>query len=92
MCSLGRIGVITSLRTSGFPCDLRVQIQQGPDRISGSKGTPRTHTRPQGPISKTSGFQLDPQIYHRISGFLHRLRAPVMIPGSIEGPLGPKAI
>ena len=27
LCSLGRIGIITSLRTSGFPCNLRVQIQ-----------------------------------------------------------------
>ena len=37
MCSLGRIGVITSLKNLRiFSCDLRVQIHQGPDTIFGS--------------------------------------------------------
>ena len=57
MCSLGGIGVITSLRTSGFPRDLKVQIYQGPHTISGSKGIPHILTRPHGPISKTARIQ-----------------------------------
>ena len=57
MCSLGGIGVITSLRTSGFPRDLKVQIYQGPDMISRSKGIPHILTRPHGPISKTARIQ-----------------------------------
>ncbi|KAF2557105.1 hypothetical protein F2Q68_00015100 [Brassica cretica] len=62
--------------------------------ISGSKPLGSNQRSPdlnlRGPISKTSGFQLDPRIYHRISGFLHHLWGPVMILGSRQGPPGPQ--
>ncbi|KAF2535929.1 hypothetical protein F2Q68_00021063 [Brassica cretica] len=81
MCNPGRIGVITSPRTFGFQCDLRVQIYQGPDTISGSKGIPHILTRLQGPISKTSGFQL------RSPDLSYNPRIPTPPLGSSLGPM-----
>ncbi|KAF3538846.1 hypothetical protein F2Q69_00023020 [Brassica cretica] len=57
--------------------------RQGRNTISGSKGKPYILTHPP-------GYNYDLRIHQRVSGFPNRLRAPVMIPGSIEGPPGPK--
>ncbi|KAF3553796.1 hypothetical protein F2Q69_00012589 [Brassica cretica] len=103
LCSLRHIAVIIASGTSGFqskisgskeetsgvhrghyiPKNLWVPMRpQGPNTVSGSEG--------ESCILTTLGSNYDLRIYQRISGFLYRLRAPVMIPSSKEGPPCPE--
>ncbi|KAF2615879.1 hypothetical protein F2Q70_00012061 [Brassica cretica] len=86
LCSLRRVGVITSLRTSGFPCDPGSKYKhQDPDTISGSMGKPQVLTRPQDPIT-TSGSNHDLKnlrVPSTVSDLNENLRVPLR-------PLGPR--
>ncbi|KAF2583546.1 hypothetical protein F2Q68_00004980 [Brassica cretica] len=73
LCNLRRIGIITSLRTSGFPCDLKVHIQ-----TPGSRYDLRIY-------GKTLGSHTTSRPNHD----LKNLRVPSTVSGSNEESMGP---
>ena len=81
LCSQGLIGVTTSLKKLRVLKYTRVPIR--------SPDLKKNHVllcdlRVQSQSQKPPGSNHDLRIYHRISEFLHRLRAPVSVPGSRE--------